>query len=170
MPPTNNKRSARRRAKAKFDEVLSCRQPKIFLAIHEAGKFKGMGLRGQRLGPGRYRFVRRDGKPMDSYRASLVAISEPWASERTMVAVLACATHGLSCPGVDMLDSEETPPCKKQHVLVEGGRWLAWASHHDPKSVHVGILRCPKARTVAGARRKPTLHDAGFTVQIILGD
>ena len=170
MPPTNNKQPVCRQAAARFDENLICRRPKIFLAIHEEGKFKCMGLRGQRLGPGRYRFVRRDGKPMDSCRASLVAISEPWASERTMVAVLACATHGLSCPGVDMLDSEETPPCKKQHVLVEGGRWLAWVSHHDPKSVHVGILRYPKARTVAGARRKPTLHDADFTVQIILGD
>ena len=170
MPPTNNKQPARRQAAAKLDEALICRQPKIFFAIHEAGKFKGMGLQGQRLSPGRYRFVRRDGKPMDSYRASLVAISEPWASERTMVAVLACATHGLSCPGADLLDSEETPPCKMQHVLVEGCRWLAWTSHPDPKSVHVGILRYPKARTVAGARRKPTLHDAGFTVQIILGD
>ena len=162
MPPTNNKQSARRQAAAKFDEVLSCHQPKIFVAIHEAGKFKGMGLRGQRLGPGRYRFVRRDGKPMYSYRASIVAISEPWASERTMVAVLACATHGLSCPG--------TPPCERQHVLVEGCRWLAWVSRPDFKSVHVGIMRYPKARTVAGARRKLTLHDAGFTIQVISGD
>jgi hypothetical protein len=89
MLPTNNKQLARRQAAAKFDEVLSCYQPKIFVAIHEAGKFKVMGLRGQRLGPGRYRFVRRDGKPMDSCRASIVAISEPWASERTKVAVLA---------------------------------------------------------------------------------
>jgi hypothetical protein len=169
MPSTNNKQSARRQATTKFDKVLACLHPKIFVAIHEAGKFKGMGLRGQRLGPGRYKFVRSDGKPMDSYRASLVVISEPWASERTMVAVLACAKHGLSCPEMDLM-STETRSCERQHVLVEGARWMATVFLLDRESVIVKILRYPKAKTVAGAMRLSTFQDADFTIQVILGD
>ena len=165
MPPTNNKQPVCRQAAARFDENLICRRPKIFLAIHEEGKFKCMGLRGQRLGPGRYRFVRQDGKPMHSCLV-LIEIAKPWADERTKVAVLACARHGLSCP----LEEFDGETCKKQFVLVESNKWMPRVVNNGER-LDVEILRYPKARTVAGARRgRVTAQDADFFIQVIARD
>jgi hypothetical protein len=139
-------------------------QPKVFLAMYKDKKFKGSGLRCRRLGPGRYRFVRKDGKPMHSCLV-LVEIAKPWADERAMVAVLACARHGFSCPP-DEFDGET---CKRQFVLVEGSRWMPRVVNNG--EVEVEILRYPKTRTVAGARRgKATPQDADFFIQVISRD
>ena len=145
-------------------------QPKIFLALRKDGKIKGNGLRGRRLGPGRYRFVRQDRKPMHSCLV-LIEIATPWADERTKVAVLACARHGLLCPDVlDELFEVDGKPCKRQYVLVEVNRWMPRVVNNSER-FDVEILRYPKARTVAGARRgKAIPHDADFFIQVISRD
>ena len=140
-------------------------QPKVFLAMRKGGKLKGSGLRGRRLGPGRYRFVRQDRKPTHTCLV-LIEIAKPWADERAMVAVLACARHGFSCP-LDELDGET---CKRQFVLVEANRWMPRVVNNG-ESLVVEILRYPKARTVAGARRgRATAQDADFFIQVISRD
>ena len=70
----------------------------IFFVMFSGKKLMNKGLKGRRLGPGRYRFYRSDHIPMASTVAVFVQLAEPWASERTSVAVLLCLAHGRFCP------------------------------------------------------------------------
>ena len=136
-----------------------------FQVMRKGGRLKGSGLRCRRLGPGRYRFVRKDRK---SFRSSLVQISiaKPWSDERTHVAVLACESHGLSCP----LEEFDGKTCKTQFRLVEGPRWLPLVVNNGER-LELEILRYPKARTVAGARRgKATAQDVDFFIHVLARD
>lgn len=140
---------------------------KVFRSFRKDGRFTNAGLRGRRLGPGRYRFFRQGKGSVDSFISAIVTLAEPWASERTMVPVLACARHGDSCPGGEQ-DPQTLLPCEMRHVLVQGPRWLPVVSLFDRESVIVMILRYPKAATVAGALRSSTFQDADFALQVIV--
>jgi hypothetical protein len=167
MPPeVRNMSTLPKTPKLSLSDALLRFHPLVFFASYKSGKFENEGLRGRRLGPGRYRFVRSDGSPMKSHISTIVRIDDPWARERAMMAVLACPKHGLACcPEMDL----RIRPCKKGYVLVEGSRWMARVDIEDER-IDVNILRYPKARTVAGAlRRKATFQDAGFAIQVMTG-
>ena len=166
MPPeVRNMSTVPKTLKLSLSDALLRFHPLVFFSLYRPGKFENKGLRGRRLGPGRYRFVRSDGSPMKSHISTIVRIDDPWARERAMMAVLACTKHGLACcPEME----PKITPCKRKHVLVEGSRWMARVAIGD-KRIDVDILRYPKARTVAGALRgKATLQDAGFAIQVMM--
>ena len=54
---------------------------KVFRSFRKDGRFKNAGLRGRRLGPGRYRFFRQGKGSVDSFISAIVTLAEPWASE-----------------------------------------------------------------------------------------
>lgn len=150
----------------KLDD-LNLIRPEILFAMYSGKRMTNKGLKGRRLGPGRYRFCRLDHLPMASTVAVFVQLAEPWASERTSVAVLLCLAHGLFCPP-DEIGGMTGEVCKKRHGLVEASRWMAVIVRRGSQSFDVEILRYPKVKTVAAALRgKPIRKDAGFTVQYI---
>jgi hypothetical protein len=149
---------------------LACIQPKVSLASCKDRKIEGQGLRGRRLGPGLYRFVRQDGNPMDSMLATFVEFMDPWRTEMTRRAVLVCKEHGFVC--LEKLHDEDSPP-KCHHVLVETPRWMAHVSRRDFWSIDVAIMCLPRAKTLAEAvarRGKLASRDAGFFVQVLSRD
>ena len=138
-------------------------RPKVLLSIYKDGKFRNDGLRGRRLGPGRYRFTQPDRKSLDRGVSGLVNIGEPWGSERTMVRALACDLHGFICPLVESDDHS----CSKHFVLIEGCRWFAICALTMTR-LDVVIFRRPKAKTLRGAKLgKVVARDVDFTVQLV---
>ena len=100
--------------------LKSLAPPKVLFARFTGKKMVNLGLRGRRLGPGRYRFRREDKDLMEGIVTVLVQLDEPWASERTMTAALACLEHGLSCP----VGSHEETPAKTRQIPIEVLRWM----------------------------------------------
>ena len=150
----------------RFDD-LNLIHPKVLLAMYSGRRLTNRGLKGRRLGPGRYRFYRSDHSPMASTAAAFVQLTEPWASERTLVAMVTCMKHGLSCPPVGETE-EPGEPCERRHALVEASRWMVIIVRRGGQSLDVEILRYPKVKTVAEAlRKKPVRKDAGFAIQLV---